>query len=237
MTHGHDLAVVRISSVGLSGIATVRVGTPADPGAYASDTPATVVAQGFTSPSGNLPGTPHELNTVLRSDDYMDDVYNPWYWFDHWPEQFAIGAGSIDHTICEGDSGSPLTVVRNGTRIQVGVASFVDTYPDHCHQPGGFAQLSGAQLAWVASKVPSIKTSWGSCYTSNGTPGQWYAIYQSWYSAGAPRDGQYYWNIWCGALPTTMTTLPGATTTTTVPGPPPPSDSVCMKKPWTPGCS
>lgn len=104
------------------------------------------------------------------------------------------------------------------------------------HRPGGFAELKGAQLAWVASKVPSVKTVWGSCTTTNGSPGQWYAFYQGWYSAGAFQDGPYYWNISCGALPTTTTTGPGGTTTTTVAGPPPPSESVCMKKPWTPRC-
>jgi hypothetical protein len=226
---------LHVSSTATSGIAPLRVGSPNDAGAYAPDTPATVIGQGFTTPDGNLPLTPMQLDTVLRSDDFMDDLYNPWYWFDHWPQYYAIGAGSMNHTVCEGDSGGPLTVVRNGVRVQVGVASFVDTWPDHCTKPGGFAELRNAQLAWVASKVPSVKTAWGSCTTTNGSPGQWYAFYQSWYSAGAPMDGPYYWNIYCGGLPTTTTTLPGVTTTT-IPGPPPPSDSVCMKKPWTPGC-
>lgn len=120
--------------------------------------------------------------------------------------------------------------------LQVGVASFVETWPDQCHRPGGFAELKGAQLAWVASKVPSVKTVWGSCTTTNGSPGQWYAFYQGWYSAGAFQDGPHHWNISCGALPSTTTTVPGGTTTTTAAGPPPPSESVCMKKPWTPGC-
>lgn len=234
---GHDLAIVRVSPVGLAGVPVVRVGAPADPGAYAAGTPATAIGQGRTSPSsGAHPPTPHALDTILRSDDDMEDFYDPWYGPDNWPQWFAIGAGTIDHTICEGDSGGPLTVIRNNARIQVGVASFVDTWPDHCHKPGGFAELAGPQLAWVASKVPTIPTSWGSCFTSSGSPGRWYAIYQSAFSAGAARDGQFYWNVWCGGLGVTTTTVPGATTTTTVPGPPPPADTVCLHKPWTPGC-
>lgn len=58
VTHRNDLAVVRISSVGLSAVATVQACTPSDPGAYAADTPATVVGQGFTNPDGGIPSQP-----------------------------------------------------------------------------------------------------------------------------------------------------------------------------------
>ena len=69
------------------------------------------------------------VDTVLRSDSYMDDIYNPWLGADHWVESSHIGAGSSTKTICNGDSGGPLLVDKDPADatwswIQVGIASF-----------------------------------------------------------------------------------------------------------------
>ena len=105
---------------------------------------------------------------MLRSDGDMDDIYDPWWGFDHWSGALMIGARFTDHTVCFGDSGGPLTVIRNGTLVQVGVASFVDTWWDPCDEPGAYAELDGAQLAWVAMQVPGIESRWNNCYDAVG---------------------------------------------------------------------
>ncbi len=219
VSDGHDLALVRVPTDATSGIIPVRVGAPGDPGAYAPGVEVMMVGRGKTSPSSPLPNQLYDLHTVLHSNDYMDDIYNPWYWFGSWPDRYAIGAGWSDHTVCYGDSGGPLAMYRNGGWLQVGVASFVESWRNECAEPGGYAEVAGAQLAWLASKVPSIRNGWGSCRTSSGTLGQWYSVYQSAYDPTIHQDGPYYWLIWCGAQqsPTTTTTRPPTTTTTTAP--------------------
>jgi hypothetical protein len=132
-----------------------------------------------------------------------------------------IGAGWTNHTVCHGDSGDPLTVQRNGVIVQVGVASFVETWPHECGEPGGYAELNGPQLAWVASRVPSIVARWGACIAADGLVGHPYVSY--YLGSGAPYyDGPYNWNLTCAS-----------------PIPIPPQDPpqgpdpvICKKKPW-----
>jgi hypothetical protein len=228
---GHDLAIVRLTPGSTVGVPNVQVGSPFNTSYYAPNTPATIVGHGATSPGGPTSAGLRAVDTVLRSDDYMDDVYNPWYWFDHWNEPFHIGAGSTSKTACNGDSGGPLFVDKDGTWnwIQVGVASFVETWPDNCGEPAGFSELSGAQLAWVAQQVPSIKPAWGTCYTPSGFPGQASARYVPWFLPAAGQDGNFYWEIACYGIPQ----QPPPTTT---PPPPPPDDPpippMCRTTPW-----
>src|SRR5262249_23314666 len=138
VSHGHDLALVRVPNeatdpVGtvIPGAAKVQVGAPADAGAYADGGIATVVGQGATNEGGPLTKELNDLNTPLHSDDYMDDIYNPWYWFDNWNSALMIGAGWTNHTVCNGDSGGPLTVDRNGVTVQGGVVSFSPAHLDN----------------------------------------------------------------------------------------------------------
>jgi hypothetical protein len=153
-----------------------------------------MVGHGATSGGGSGTKELRDLHTPLHSDGYMDDIYNKWYWFDHWINSLMIGAGWSNHTACNGDSGGPLTVDRNGVRIQVGVASFATT---GCDEPAGYAELSGPQLAWVAATVPAVATKWGSCAANNGTtPGRWQATYVEGTSGGT-RDGRFEWKISC----------------------------------------
>jgi hypothetical protein len=136
-----------------------------------------------------------DLHTPLHSDEYMDDIYNRLLWWDEWKENLMIGAGWTNHTACRGDSGGPLTVERNGVTVQVGVYSFwfpPGFIPDgeSCAQPGAYAELSNAQLAWIAATVPGVAAGWGSCEVGwarrpgsraprpvGGTPGRWVATY------------------------------------------------------------
>ncbi len=193
-TDGHDLALVHIPSNLTTNISPIQVGAPWDPSAYAPGTPATVMGVGLTSPSGGF-GTFRVADTVIRSDAEMDDAYNPWYWFSDWNSQLMIGAGSSATTVCKGDSGGPLVVgIAAGHPVEVGVASFGKS---DCNEAAAFAELSGPQLAWVASVVPAVTTGWGPCTTVNGSPGYGAATYGTDPAQGPNRDGGSYWNIQC----------------------------------------
>jgi hypothetical protein len=121
----------------------------------------------------------------------MDDIYNPWYWFDEWNEPLMIGAGTSHVTVCNGDSGGPLLGWMDDRPVQVGVASFVS---DGCDEPGAFMELANAQLAWVASKVPTVKNAWGPCPNAAQVP---FVQYVGWYVPTAKKDGPFYWQITC----------------------------------------
>ena len=211
LSDGHDLAIVWLTPGSTNGVAPVQVGSPWDASYYAANFPATIVGHGRTHWEGQSTTELRAVDTVLRSDDWMDDIYNPWYWFDHWNSGLAIGAGDSSKTACKGDSGGPLFVDKDGTWtwIQVGVASFVS---DGCDEAAGFTELSNAQLAWVAHHVPAVKTGWGPCITPYGNEGYTSAQYVSWFLPTAAQDGPYYWHITCYAG-----TSPGGPTPTTRP--------------------
>jgi hypothetical protein len=240
---GHDLALVRLPRDVITGttgtyepverggdpslgVQPVQVGAPFDPGAYAAGTEAFMVGRGHDSSFDPSPEQLRDLDTVLRSDDDMDDIYNAWIGFDHWDSTLMIGAGFTNHTVCVGDSGGPLTVVHNGRVVQVGVASFVPTIflwgDPTCDEPGGYMELGGPQLAWLATKVPSIMAGWGPCTTSTGAPGDPYAIYGTNYSGGVKTDGPYRWALGC------QSSTPPADDG----GQDGPNDHVCVRKPW-----
>jgi len=233
---GHDLAILHINPGNTtSGITAVQVGSPWDTGAYAVNTPATLVGRGQLGEGGAFPTQLQEVDTVLHSDDYMDDIYNPWYWFSDW------NAGTDDRCRLEQlhrlprRQRRPLTVVRNGVRVQVGVVSFVKSWPHDCADPAGYAELSGPQLAWVASKVPSIWRGWGGCTTPSGTPGEYHAYYHAWWEATQKTDGPYYWDIYCTGIyqpPASPKTPPKPRPTPDEP----PLPAYCTSKPWLSGC-
>jgi hypothetical protein len=203
-TDGHDLALVEVPAAATAGITPIQVGTPFDPGAYAGNTEATIVGRGR-----HIASSPPDLqlraaDTPIRSDDFMDDIYNPLFGFDHWIEALMIGAGSTGQTTCFGDSGGPLVVWRNGRPVQVGITSFARG--TGCNVPAGFAELNNQQLAWVASHVPSIVPTWSPCTPANTTnPGRPRSFYGM-HSTGLT-DGPYRWSIWCEAIPPPATVV------------------------------
>jgi hypothetical protein len=200
-TDGHDLALIQLVGPIYGGV-SVQIGAPWDPGAYAAGNVATIMGTGETFANDPQNGAFLAADTVLRSDDYMDDIFNPWYWFDHWHEDLMIGAGSTNQTVCHGDSGGPLVVDRNGAIVPVGVASFIQD-GDSCHGAAGFAELSGPQLAWIASQVPSVMSRWGSCVSPSGAPGQPAVAYGT-FVPGFHWDGPFPWRIWCEGPPATV---------------------------------
>jgi hypothetical protein len=202
---GHDVALVHLPPGALSTAAKIQVGAPWDWGAYAAGLPATMMGTGKTFAGDQASGTFRAVATLLRSDDYMNDIFDPWYWFDDWHDELMIGAGgdNPNNSLCYGDSGSPLVVSRGGHHVQVGVASFIQD-ADNCHGAAGFAEVGGAQLAWIASQVPEIMAGWGPCTSPGGAPGQPRAAYGG-NPPAAHWDGPVPWNIWCEGPPPTAT--------------------------------
>jgi hypothetical protein len=188
-----------------AGVTPVQVGAPWEPWLYAPGGEAVIMGFGRTTPDGPASDRLLAADTVLRSDDYMDDIFNPVFGLDGWSSPLMIGAGSDTQTVCKGDSGGPLVVAgSNGHVVQLGVASFAHDapwpYSGFCDTAGGFAELSGPQLAWVASQVPSVMDAWGPCTSSYGVPGHSPASYGA-PVPGAQMDRWMYWRIWCEAPP------------------------------------
>jgi trypsin len=198
LTEGHDLALVRFAAANTGGITPIQVGAPWDSAAYAAGNAATIMGVGGINGDADGLGILRAVGTVLRSDDYMEDYYNPWYWLDDWLGDLMIGAGDESHTSCYGDSGSPLVSWRGGHPIQVGVTSFGHR---GCDAPTAYMELSGPQLAWVAKKVPAIQPAWGPCIQSNGIRGQAHVHYSGVYHPTGLRDGPFYWKIDCLGIP------------------------------------
>ena len=149
MGKGHDLSLIHAGPAATAGATAIQVGAPGMPAEYAAGAPATIMGVGRPSYTGTS-GVFRTAETQLRSDDDMAGVYDPWYWFGSWIDELMIGAGTSDHTVCLGDSGSPLVVVQaSGRPVEVGVAAHTNTNAsgdDGCTEPGLFEELSGAQL-------------------------------------------------------------------------------------------
>lgn len=216
-TDGYDVALLRVDRNAISA-PVVGVGGPGDGALWAAGRAATIVGYGRLSVSGTSPDVLQKVNTVIRSDDYMDNLYGvAWGLIDWWFAGGLIGAGGSGGTACYGDSGGPLLVRKGAGWLQVGVASFVDeTFGNQCAEAAAFTELvDGGELAWLATNVPSIRTSWGGCRViSNGFDlgaGAWVPIMNS-NGTGS------------------VTCVPVAS------GPQPeprgPSDRICMKKVW-----
>jgi hypothetical protein len=194
--NGHDLALLRIYPGKLAefGAKPIQAGAPFDPGAYRPGNPITMMGRGWLfyfvmNPTDEF----YAVDSALQSDSTMDDIFNPLFGPDHWIEPLMIGAGRRWATVCRGDSGGPLVTLRGSEMVQLGVASFTKA----CDVPGGFAELAGAQLAWVASRVPSIMDRWGCTARSGTVPGTPEAIYTRAQTSPAGRDGPYSWRIGC----------------------------------------
>jgi hypothetical protein len=200
---GHDLALVRIRASVTVGVPRVQVGQPFEQGPYLPQE-ATIVGYGTTGLNNHDGGVLRAADTPLRADDYMADIYAPWWapFFGVWNWDLMIGAGSTGQTICYGDSGGPLLArYHSGHPIQVGVASFVGVTSRECDVPGGYMELNGAQLAWVATVVPEVAPSWGDpCTTVHDTLGHPTAVYAMG-GSGLSSDGPYRWTLKCDGPP------------------------------------
>lgn len=239
VTDGHDLAIIRVQpgSTRLAGIVPIQVGSPWDSSYYAADTPATMLGRGSTYPGGPVTEELRRVDTVLRSDSYMDDVFRVLWVLDYWNETSLIGAGSTHHTVCNGDSGGPLMVRSrsNGNWILAGVASLTPTshpWTSVCSpNAAGFSELRGAQLAWVAHEVPAVQENWPACVYQGGAWGVADVRYQTAYNyPDFQRDGPYYWEVSCEYHSSSPPPPP--------PPPPPEEDpddpplTVCDRQPW-----
>jgi hypothetical protein len=201
-TDGYDVAVVTVAQS--FGAPVAQAGAPWDPGAYQADQYATIMGYGHNTPDGGS-GTFRTAIVPVRSDSDMADIYDPWYWVDDWKEPLMIGAGIGQITTCIGDSGAPLIKQRTYP-VVIGVVSFGN---GGCGTAGAFAEIANQQLAWIASRVPSITNMWGPCTQPNGQPGQSYTNY-GYYTPGAAQDGPYWWIISCVGTPPPPPSAPPA---------------------------
>lgn len=217
LADGHDLALLRLHPLRPVPVTPVQVGSPWDPGGTTPGTLATVVSFPGTFPNGL---TMSRADAPLRSDAEMAAIHPA-----AWNSRFMLGVGTTTTTTCTGDDGAPALVQRGGVWVQVGVSSFP---APGCTQPGGFAELTGAQLAWVAHMVPSVKAAWGPCTTPAGNPGQSVASYSSSQVGGAQQDGNFWWRIACEAIPPP----PPEPEPEPEPDPEPPDPPICRLPPW-----
>lgn len=225
---GHDLAIVTLPPGSTKGYEPIQIGSPYDADVYKPGTESILIGHGAKSPDGDSTEELFAVDTPIRSDEYMDDIYNRWYWFDEWDSPLVIGAGSTGQTICSGDSGGPLLVRRDGKWIQLGVASYTITSgPARCAVPGAFAELANAQLAWVAQHVPSIKDKWGPCTTVSGNAGEPWSYYGPLYQPTGGEEGRFRWKIDCVRPGTTP-----APSESPTPDAEPTISARCIKYPW-----
>ena len=169
--------------------------------------------------------------TPLRSDADMADVLSNWPHPISWNAPMMLGAGLSGRTACADDRGSPLLVQQPDGWTQVGVASLPAPSGVNCADAAGYAELTGAQLAWVASQVPSIIPGWGPCDTQQGGPKQSWVRYLPVQAPGTTPDGPYWWDITCSVNPPPPP-----------PPPPPPEEEppeedppdppICRLPPW-----
>lgn len=187
VTDGHDLALLRVDPRRTTDMTPIRVGAPFDFGAARVGDDAVVVGTGRPAPDQPA-GFLNMATLVIRSDDHMSGIYEPWWnpFSDAWKDALMLGAGSDDRTVCFGDSGSLLYVERPYGRVQVGVPSFVRS---DCGRPGGFAELDGPQLAWLATQVPSVADGWRQCA---GTK-----VFTYGRGVGPRTDGPFRWDLRC----------------------------------------
>jgi len=198
VTDGHDLALIQVTTAFTDGITPIQVGEPGTTTAYAAGTQAMIMGMGWTSgTSSENSGVFRVADTVIHSDDYMDDIYNPLLGRDHWRESLMIGAGDSGPgaRTCQGDSGTPLVVgARVGHPVLVGVLSFGSR---RCTTADAFAELNGAQLAWVASEVAMVPSAWALCTSTANHAGRMTPSYGTTIQQGPKRDGSRYWNLIC----------------------------------------
>jgi len=206
--HGHDLALIHLAAgnaqgaAPLPGLTAIQVGSPWDPNAYAPGAEATIMGYGATSATGSASGGLLAADTPILSDAYMRTLRSAWI------DRLLIGAGATNQSTCYGDSGGPLVVGRTTAQpVLIGVVSFGLF---ECQGAAAFDELTGPQLAWVASVVPAIMSHWGVCTTPYGA-GYSVAGYTAQYTPGVQRDGPYYWWVGCW---TPTTTVPDLTSDT-----------------------
>ena len=222
---GHDLALVRLTFPA-AGVPTVQVGSPWD-GPFQPGAASTML--GRERPSGEF----GRVDTPVLSDAQMAGIFNGWSGPVVWNAPFMIGAGTTTQTACHGDNGGPLLVRRGDRWIQAGVASFVATVPVSCARPAGFAELSGAQLAWLAATVPSITAAWGPCVAPSGAVGQTSARYVYAQLPGGAMDGPYSWEIACyDGPPPPPVPWPEADPEPEPEPEPEPDPPICRLPPW-----
>lgn len=192
---GHDLALVEVPAASTVGITPVQVGSPWNESVFQPGTPVTLMGTGITAGGAHDNNVFRSVETTVRSDADMDDVFNRWWTFDYWIEHLMIGAGGSLRTFCQGDSGSPMVASLSGRPVVIGVDSF--TWPN-CTEAAADMEMSGPQLAWIGIWALTVRLAWGPCAVPGSTtPGIGTTAYFHDTAAAPHVDGDYSWDIKC----------------------------------------
>jgi hypothetical protein len=190
---GHDLALLGVPATATAGITPIQVGLPWDEGFFQPGE--TAIRLGVGS-AGSKSGSDRlrTADTVLRADDDVTARYHRTYGGTKWIGELMLGAEAAERAPCLRGRGDPLVADRSGGPVLIGVSSY--SLPD-CDQPQVFAEMSGSQLAWVASWATGVGA-WGPCPRGDGEKGVAAASYgERKVRAEEVTEGPYYWSITC----------------------------------------
>jgi secreted trypsin-like serine protease len=142
-TNAFDVAVLKLDSP-VSGIAPIRVATPAHnfletPGRFA-----TVAGWGTFAPSEPFffPFRMREGRAPIRTDKSGLQIYR-----DYLPTLMILAGGSGTPSICFGDSGGPLFArVASGRYVQIGITSFTAAGHGCGEIPAGFTEVNNPTI-------------------------------------------------------------------------------------------
>jgi Trypsin len=190
---GHDLALLRVPATATAGITPIQVGLPWNDGIYRPGGTAVRLSVG----GAGIQSGAHRLrtaDTVIRADNEAASRYERTYGATKWIGELMIGAEAVDRAPCLRERGDPLVAELANGPVLIGVSSF--SLPD-CDMPQAFAEMSGSQLAWVASWAAGADT-WGPCPRSDGAQGVSAASYgDRQVRPEEVTEGPYYWSITC----------------------------------------
>lgn len=194
-SNGHDLALLRVPATATAGITPIQVGLPWNDGIYRpGGTAVRLGVGGGGSQSGS-----HRLrtaDTVIRADAEAAGRYQRTYGATKWIGELMIGAEAVGRAPCLRERGDPLVAELADGPVLIGVSSY--SLPD-CDLPQVFAEMSGSQLAWVASWAAGARA-WGPCPRSDGEQGVSAASYgDRQVRPEEVTEGPYYWSITCDA--------------------------------------
>ncbi|WP_232536996.1 serine protease [Cystobacter fuscus] len=152
VNQGKDVALLRLSApLDLSGanVKAIPLATAADEAAGITNAGvvARVTGWGALTGSGNaFPDTLQTVDVSLLSNSSAQSAYAG-----DTIGSDQLAAASPGKDSCQGDSGGPLTVLKNGTRVLVGVVSWGEGCADS-HYPGMYARVASFE-SWIASKI------------------------------------------------------------------------------------
>ncbi|MFY0579303.1 S1 family serine peptidase [Cystobacter fuscus] len=152
VNQGKDVALLRLSApLDLSGanVKAIPLATAADEAAGITAEGVVARATGWGALSSDGSAFPDMLQAVDVS--FLSDSAARSAYAGQPIGADQLAAASPGKDSCQGDSGGPLTVLKNGTRVLVGVVSWGEGCADSRY-PGMYARV-GSFESWISSKI------------------------------------------------------------------------------------